>query len=522
MSNKAFIYLRNDSLVIYQWNQNTLQQVLSLSDAENSLEELTDYFNTQNNQPIKIFIDILEESYALQSIPHLGFRDRQAMIERKKNQIFPKLKYTYCEYKGRSDDSERRDDLIFFSAITEEQIIQRWFQLLFEIKVKISGIFSAPILLESLVQQLEGKPNKLIISIILDKQGISIRQNFFQNNSLALSRFKQFRNLNQVNIAEEIREDVNRTQHFISRQFRLSTQNNLSVFFFSSGDEIEAKKLFEEINFSSMSLTPHFMLTHDFAQSQNVVIEKNCGLSAYNAAISAKKRRLKPHYHDDSSYFYYRHFLFKNRLNIASVLVFIASLIYLSNGFLHYSDLLKQVTNLQNRKVTILQSLSQIPQVQLFNDFTSHELFNQLQVWKKINKQALFPQQIMNAISWSLEAFPTIQLTKLEWDGGSGNNNDNLSDGSAFDPSAVTDEKTNSTVKMTLEAKIEPFNGDYRHALKLIKQFSHHLTEHTHISQVVSSSLPVNISRNKNLSGAIQKKNDKIRNTFILQIEWLR
>ncbi len=520
MAGKAIIYISNQALIIYRWYGKKLAEDLRLENTDQATLKLTEYFQSHANKPIKVVFDILEEMYSLESLPHLNSRDRKAMITRKQRQMFAGLNFIYTDYKGRSD-TERRDDLVLFSAITEEKSVNRWLQSLFEAKVRVSGLYSLPVLMEFFAQQLQGKQYKLLISISRTKQGILLRQSFFNNNILALSRFKQINEADQQALAAEIKEDVNRSERFIARHFNITNTDNLAVYFFASGKM--GKVLFEQIDFSDIRIRPTLLLTNDFAQAQGYEIDSHESLPAYISGLAAKKRGLPSHYHEPKSHFYYFHYVVKVVLNSCSALIVLVTLAYSFTQIMSTSSLYDQEDDLRKQRNTILKKLTMTQTPPLFKSFNPFELAEQIKLYQQLKNASLSPDKLLNAISLALENSPKIILTKLEWgkqsEQGIQQQTDGFMDPSAMDNEVVA-EPVIETVPISLQAKVSGFDGSYRHILVMIEQFKMRLLDNQKILNVQTVKLPIDISADNETSGAIKSQDKKT--DFILEIQWQR
>ncbi len=527
MASKRFIYINNSGLVIYAWHGRELHEELRLKSADNAQQLIEDYLMQHGNPPIRVFIDILEEMYSLESMPHLNPRDRKAMVQRKLKQLFPRLQFTYSEYKGR-DDGPRRDDLMFFSAISDDEVIQRWLQVLFKAKVNVSGLFSLPVLLEGFAEKLQGDADKLIISLVATHKGVLLRQSFFHKNVLALSRFKQINVDSWQQLAEEIKEDVNRSQRFVSRHFSLAPGSRLPSYFFTAGTA--DGELFKKIDFTSINLQPASIACKEFAASQGDHVSDECGLAVYVAGLNARKAQLKSHYKDTSSAFYYQHYLISHALNISSACIFLIGLSFAAYSFMDAGRMYEQMDGLRVQRSHTLQELAKTQSIPMFKGFDPFQLSEQLDVKKTIKQHRLFPQRILETVSQALQKNPQVALLKLEWGGKDDSQDDgmgqvqamdpNMMDESGMMPDSVDAGGEKATIALLIEGKIEDFAGNYRLALASIERFRQDLENSQRIASVQASSLPVDLSSGNELSGAIN--NSEKKDKFTLQLKWVR
>ncbi len=523
MAKHPFIYINNSGLTVYAWQKNRLYEQLKISDIDEAFIAIRDFFETQHVGPVRVFIDILEETYSLESIPHLKRSDRKLMMKRKLKQLFPRVQFSHYQHKAKGTN-ERRDDLVLFSAINDDDVIKGWLHMLYLAQVKVEGLYSVPILLEEIAGKLKGSTDKLIISLVAGKQGVLLRQSFFRNDILALSRFKQINVDDWQQLGEEIKEDVNRSQRFVSRHFGLSSESGLSSYFFSAGTA--DSELFNQINFAGINLTPKLIACKRYAEMQGDDIADECGLSLYLAGINARRFSLKPHYSDNSTRFYFLHFQLRRWLNMGSAAVLLLGLGLAMSDISGAIKLHDQYENLRHYRIETLGQIAKTKETPLFHGLSSFQLITHFEVRSNLQKHLLSPRQILSSISLALESHPQIFMRKLEW-GGENTNKDgqNESIDLMMDPTMMEQEMDFAqaeiqTVPLKIEGRVDGFQGDYRDALNKIEQFRLTLEKNERLKNVVALSLPVENVSGKELSGSMSKTREEAK--FVLEMEWSR
>lgn len=521
MSGNAIIYLTNQGLAIFRWNKNSLLTELQLPDPTMAVPQLINYFSAKGHGgSIRLVVDLFEETYALESLPHLNEKDRKALIQRKKKQLFSNSGFVYSKPKGRSDN-DRKDDLVLFASITEEAYLEQWLQALFAAKLTISGIFSLPIISEKIVAKLAGGINKFLISITQEQQGIFLRQMFFQNNVLALSRAKYFTGYNEKELLEEIKEDINRSSRFLVRHFKIFQNDQLSTYCFCSSAELLQK--LRTIDFSAMQLSPVWHINSEFASLSGDNVPEGVGFSAYIGSKFARNWFVKPHYQNQLSHFYYRHYLMRIGLNASTTAILCFGVLYSLYTLLLEVESNEKLLFLQLEQQRYERRLNNSKTAPLINGFNPFEIAAQLRLRNQLDNRLIFPEAFLNPISHKLTQYPTIILTKLDW-GMQAEGNDQsevfiIHDTTLGGP-IVEQEQSEIGIPIILQARIEPFDGNYRHALALIERFRTELGMHARIKQVIATKLPVDLTSEQGISGAIRNQDRK--SEFILEMQWQR
>ena len=462
-------------------------------------------------KPATVLLDVLEESYVLESIPHLNSRDRDALLERKKNQLFPKTRFNYSAVRGR-DQTGRRDDQVFFSAITDEHVIQPWLQLLYDLQIPLGTIQSLPILSEKLVEDLAGGSHKLLIDITENHLGVALRQSYFKNNMLALSRFRQLKTAHASELAATIKEEVDRSRRFVSRQFNLTQGDLIYTHFFYSGTITDG--LFKTMDFSGMSLEVHFYRTCDYALSQGLTLSDNSGINQILAAQQPKMIAVK-HYQDQQSLYYYKHYQLKKVLNAISALLLSGTVVYTVFAVAENVRLNVGIEQLQNELRTLSGRMSQTLDAPLINNFNPFEIRAQIQVVEQLQKHVITPAALLNPVSEILQKHPDIVLKTVSW--GVKDDAGQVQETEINDPALASDDE-HRRVTLNLSAQIMPFDGNYRKALALIERVAKEFEQSAQIGNVKIAKRPIEISTDNELSGTISQPTHD--SEFRLEMQW--
>ncbi len=139
---KHFIYLTNTRVVslVTRGKRIAARREFAVSGAGASAFEL--YLANLRDAPTHLFTDLAEEDFRLDTIPHVSGRDRDAILNRKLAQIFRSTPYRHALLQGREQDG-RRDDRVFYTAITNPELLRPWLEMLERLRVPLAGIHSA-------------------------------------------------------------------------------------------------------------------------------------------------------------------------------------------------------------------------------------------------------------------------------------------------------------------------------------------------------------------------------------------
>src|SRR5688572_7910592 len=77
------------------------------------------------NVPVQVMVDVVEEDYRFELLPHARGRDRGELIERRLRQLYRNTPYCAAVLQGR-DPGKRRDDQYLFLALLNPDLVENW------------------------------------------------------------------------------------------------------------------------------------------------------------------------------------------------------------------------------------------------------------------------------------------------------------------------------------------------------------------------------------------------------------
>src|SRR5262249_54775877 len=104
--------------------------------------------------PAHLFVDLTEEDFRLDTIPHVGASDRDAILNRKLQQIYRSTPYRHAQLQGREAEG-RRDDRVIYTAVTNPEVLRPWIEILERLKVPLGGIHSVAVASGRLLDELD-------------------------------------------------------------------------------------------------------------------------------------------------------------------------------------------------------------------------------------------------------------------------------------------------------------------------------------------------------------------------------
>ncbi len=187
--------------------------------------------------PVHVLIDLVEEEYRHDTIPHVGGADRRSVLKRKFARLFRGTKYTLAIPQGR-EHGGRRDDRMLLTAITRPELVTPWVNSLHQLKVPLAGITSTPILSERLLPIIGAKGENILLISIQHASGL--RQTFFRNRKLKISRLAQMPASLLGSHADYVLGELDKLRRYLNSLALVAGDAPLNVYIICHGELLSA------------------------------------------------------------------------------------------------------------------------------------------------------------------------------------------------------------------------------------------------------------------------------------------
>ncbi|MDX2217775.1 MAG: hypothetical protein SF172_01965 [Burkholderiales bacterium] len=520
---KHFLYLTNDCLTSYLWQRGAIASSERFPIQDVAPKEFEKYLFKHRREPVYFILDLTEEDFRLESIPHLRGSDQQAVLNRKLGQIYRQSTFRHAIIQGR-DTEGRRDDRVLYHGITNPDLAQVWLTVMERVGAPIEGIFSAPILSGELLRRLDVFfPHTLLVSLV---SGGGLRQTYFQNKQVKFSRLTFLERNSEIRRGQQIADEVSRTWQYLD-----------SLRFFSGEDALEVCLLLHP---SDQREVTEAIRDYPLLQHRVLSIEDVAGaLKMKPPPMNSEAEELLVHLFAKSRLD--NHFAQSDqtrvaRLRRAGTAIGVVNGLLLASSLVIAGVLLAQAQRIsvenekrdaQARQLSTQHKelLGKIQDAQVSSD-TSRDAaaFN-----TKYLEPEPVPVQLLQDISSVLAQFPNVRLQQLAWQASNddkvvvdlpplGNESAVLplrSDmpGNASVPPAPSTVLSNQKLPgsrhqiAVLDASIGPFQGDYRGMLEDVERLVVALGKLPGCSANLEKS-PLDTKPNANIRGSLAKRAD--------------
>lgn len=517
---KRIFYFTGHRLTALHWQGKNFIGACSFEPDEDGFEKFEQYLNTTVNVRTKLLVDVIEEDFRVEQVPHVYGKDKAAVIGRLCDRHYRSSQgFTFAEVIGRDKDG-RKDDKVLLSAITNPQLIVPWLNIIDSFNTPLSGIWTLPLVSKDILPILSVKADAVLL--VSQQVNSNLRQSFFKNNKLISSRTSVVNQdddqIHQIGL--HAKPEITRTLSYLRAQRHIRNDELVEVHILASKDQISS--LEKEL------------VSSDYQQNyihEITGIEKTVGLKGLDGKLSdglfawlcLKQLKTVGHYGKASDFKQFYYSLASSSLYIASIITLIFGVLVTEANiseafqFTKSIELYKQQetkfkhvydTKFREFETVLDDAKTMSASVKLVNQIKKGAEVSPLDFFIEISK-ALDESKIgdvsIDKIAWSTEQLAPVPNTETT-------------------QSVPTDLIMDYPVQhvVMLNGKIAVSSDDFRASVKRIHAIVATLKNHPRIHSVKTITMPVDNRSNKQFSadsGIKAKSNSNInQGAFTLQI----
>lgn len=516
---KHILYFAGYRMVLLRWQANAFRGMAEFEPDAKGFAAFARLLQEEVKKPVKLLIDIIEEDFRLENAPHLYGRDRAAYHRRLVNKYFRSYPHAQVETQERRSTG-RRDDVVLLSALTNPGLFEPWIEILYKYKIPLQGIYSLPLVGESLLKTLRAQnKNALVIS---QQVPSSIRQSFYLKGKLKLSRLAPGGDDTISNI-DVLNEEIERTVIYLENQHYLDIEKRLDVYIIAPSSEhaVLSRELASDTR-KSFHIVDKDKLAADLGIKALLPGKYSYSLFAHMLLAGKYRRR---HYGTLKNKYYYYHYQASRGMFAAAACLFsvcfLWSLSLAVDGFL--LSLQRQKLLEEGRKYESLyeEVVSDIGRT----DLDVGDIRDAVTAVEKLEKYyRATPMEYMRRISESLQENPRVEIKTIEWmqTGDAGATFGEMKRaGDKRNVQRGQEKKVFRYEKALVEANVTDYNNNPRIAVESVHRFIRDLRRNHPDGTVEVIKMPFDVDPASRMVGQGsgvpgREGNDKATFTFVL------
>jgi hypothetical protein len=325
---KRIFYFSGHRLTVFHWNRKTLAGACSFESNDEGYEKFRQYLESSEKTSTCMMLDVIEEDFRKDVIPHVYGKDRNAVISRLMDRHYRSSRqYTYSEIQGRQKHG-RKDDEVLLAAITNPEMVQSWMRIIVECDVPLSGILSLPLISKAMLPIIGAK--KGYVLLVSQQVNSNLRQTFFKDGKMMSSRQSVINQdaENISNIGKHARPEIERTITFIRSQYQLENEV-INVHMIGSDAQIDS---LENTFLSDMTDIYHVHRLKDIDNKLGLTGLTDKFADGLFSWIAMNRSAMASHYGRKQEFVRFYYALASNALYASSVIVILVSLLMIESN----------------------------------------------------------------------------------------------------------------------------------------------------------------------------------------------
>ncbi len=409
MYRKHLLYLTNERLLSVIWrNGKTLAAESFPVDAAGQAA-FARYLNRCAKLRVYFLVDLIEQDFRLDTIPHVRGGDRRLLLDRKLNQMFRGTPFRHAIVLDR-ETAGRRDNRVLYTSITNPELLTPWLDVLDAARAPLVGIYSAPLLSVRLLKPLDqSAKHELLVTLHQDN---FLRQSY---THLAKTKFSRMTPLGGAlinNRVAAIGEEVRKTWEYLE-----------SLRYFEAGEALHVCVVADpkDLRGSAEMLPQHPGLEYEFVDV--AVASKSIGLTQALTGSNAEwlmlhlLGRAAPKNHFARRELTHRSFIWrvKQTAIAAGAGALLVSASIGSANFIDGKITAQQVSQIQNETTRIELERQIIMRGLPISNVAPNAMGNTVKFYNQTVQEAPDFARALVALSRILTRFPDTEMSNLTW-----------------------------------------------------------------------------------------------------------
>ncbi len=191
----------------------TLEAAFALDE----MELFQGYCQSRRRSQFVVLADLVEEDFQFETIPYVIGPTRSKLLARKFDQLYRSMPYRACASIGReanpAANSRRRDEQVLFMALTNQQALDPWLEVMHAAQNQVRGVYS-PAVASAWLGQHAALAGRGVLAVTLNRAGL--RQVYLENGQPRFSRLASIQLDDLIAAGPRIAAEIMRTQQYLA------------------------------------------------------------------------------------------------------------------------------------------------------------------------------------------------------------------------------------------------------------------------------------------------------------------
>ncbi len=507
------LLIGGDRAILYLFDGARLAQAYIFAADDNGYALFDRCLKEIGQAPLCVLVDVVEEEYRQDTIPHVGAVDRRAVLARKYARLFRGTAYHHALAQGRETEG-RKDDRVLLTAITRAEVLTPWLTPLIEHKVPVAGIYSLPVLSERLLKRIGALgSNVLLISL---QKASGLRQTFFRDGQLKISRLAHMPRLGSVPFADHLLGEVEKLRRYLNSLALISRDSPLSIYILSHG------QLLTELEQHCHDSDNEKFVLLDVDQVATRVGLTDGGGSHFSDVMFARLLAGEVpanHYAQPEETQYYTLHRLRMALATASLLLVLGSGGWSGINFIEGVNFKQQALD-ATQKARFYGQRYELARAKLPpTPVEPEQIKTAVDAVATLRAYKPDPSSVLSVLGNVLERAPVVILDELAWSAGADPDGElvPLAIHKSDDETPLASDGQYYQIA-ELSAHLEPFDGDFRKAIAVVDGLAEELKAQARVHSVKVLQYPLDVRPEASVSGSATAAGARVVPAFKIKL----
>jgi len=517
---RQLLYLTNTGLTACMWQGGRLSSKQIFNNDELGWNGLSQFLTENPQVPALLLIDLIEEDFQRDTIPHVYGKARTTLIERRLEQLYRDTPFRNGVRQGR-EKGGRKDDHMLFSALTNAPLLRPWIDAIQKVKVPLAGIFSVALLSSLLFEKLRLGTGPVLL---ITHQTGGLRQSFFIDGYLKFSRLTQLSGQSPEEIAEIANAETTKTRQFLANTRLLQRGDTIDIVVV---DNREALQQLQALNSDSAAANFRFFEIEEAARKLRLKIPEQVTVCDKLFLALLATRPPESHYTLFEQSRLYALWRTRIILYLLSAAVIIWAAFISGANFVDALDAAKRTRFLEQETALNQAHYRSIIASMPSTVAKPHDMKSAVDLNQAILQNSPTPHALLTEISYALNTLPSLKLNEIKWESTDKDPAGAQAVAAPVPGANPVDQPSLAEIGVpttpfqivTLKGEVLPFKEDYRSALENVDQLSKELMKDKHV-QVTVTHPPLDVRPTVALTGQAGATGETPLAEFEIRVIW--
>lgn len=410
MSAQRLLYFTAEEHYLYRRAGSALELEAKFSGDDPGISAFRDYLRGQRGGLFAVVADLAGEDFHEEQIPYVRGGDREAVIARRLAQRYRDTRLATAVSLGQVIAGERRNERLLLASFTNTQQLGPWLDALEEANVRLSGVYSVPLLAPALAASLGARQGRLLL-VTANRAGL--RQCYVDAGKLRFARLERTVEMAPQALAMFVRSETQRlAQYLVTLRALPRDGAPVQVLVIAPAGQRAA---FEQALLSDSRL---IFRTLDYADALRAVrlrrAPEGTAAEALYLQLAARKppREQFASREDRRRYFFWQ--LQRGTVAIGAVAFAVCALV----GGSRWLDAMQMHDEAAAQFVRASEAAAQYQRITAafpVTETTTENLKATVVEFRRIAERSASPDRALIHISQVLEQFPQVELESIRW-----------------------------------------------------------------------------------------------------------